>query len=234
MARTDSKTTKKTSTTTPVVETPVVIKAEKTKTVKDTKKKEVVQVAAVVADTSVSTSDVTDNKELGTNAVTVIKSEIDIQTEDFLTKLNQYIAMGQNLKKTWILLDKTISKERKASQKLCKKKRKNGQKSPSGFSIPVKISDELCTYLGKPFGTQMSRTDATKELNVIFRAQNMQDKENGRNIIPTPDLRKLLRLTSEDRLTYFNLQHFLCPHFEKKGQLLTTSSAPAITASTHA
>ena len=44
---------------------------------------------------------------------------------------------------------------------------------------------------------------------------NIQDPKNGRHIIADNKLKKLLKLTSKDELTYFNLQRYMRPHFAK-------------------
>jgi chromatin remodeling complex protein RSC6 len=44
---------------------------------------------------------------------------------------------------------------------------------------------------------------------------SLQDKENGRKIIPDAKLKGLLKLKKGDELTYFNLQKFMSPHFAK-------------------
>jgi hypothetical protein len=80
----------------------------------------------------------------------------------------------------------------------------------SGFLTPSLISDELATFLGKPAGTEMARTVVSKELNSYIQSYGLQ---NGRQINPDEKLRKLLRLSDGDELTYFNLHKYLKHHF---------------------
>ena len=61
----------------------------------------------------------------------------------------------------------------------------------------------------------MARTEVTLEINTYIRAHNLQDPNNGRRIFADAKLRKLLKLTKEDELTYFNLQRYMSPHFAK-------------------
>lgn len=113
-------------------------------------------------------------------------------------------------------LEKHVTKELKTLDKLNAKKNKNkGNRAPSGFVKPTKISVELADFLGKPHGTLMARTDVTKQMTSYIRANSLQDKANGRIILPDTKLRKLLKLTDKDSLTYFNLQKYMSPHFEK-------------------
>ena len=80
---------------------------------------------------------------------------------------------------------------------------------------PTKISDELAQFLEKPLGSEMARTDVTREINKYIRSQNLQDKDNGRKINPDTKLQTLLKIKSSDELTYFNLQRYMSPHFFK-------------------
>jgi upstream activation factor subunit UAF30 len=113
-------------------------------------------------------------------------------------------------------LEKHVTKELKTLDKLNAKKNKNkGNRAPSGFVKPTKISVELADFLGKPHGTLMARTDVTKQMTTYIRANSLQDKANGRIILPDTKLRKLLKLGDKDALTYFNLQKYMSPHFEK-------------------
>ena len=113
-------------------------------------------------------------------------------------------------------VEKHVTKELKVLDKFNAKKNKNkGNRAPSGFVKPTKITNELADFLGKEHGTLMARTDVTKQMTAYIRANSLQDKKNGRIILPDTKLRKLLKLTDADALTYFNLQKYMSPHFEK-------------------
>ena len=113
-------------------------------------------------------------------------------------------------------VEKHVTKELKVLDKFNAKKNKNkGNRAPSGFVKPTKITNELADFLGKDHGTLMARTDVTKQMTAYIRANSLQDKKNGRIILPDTKLRKLLKLTDADALTYFNLQKYMSPHFEK-------------------
>ena len=112
-------------------------------------------------------------------------------------------------------LSKKTERELKAAHKAGKKKRKTGNRAPSGFIKPTKISSELATFLGKAKGTEMARTAVTREINSYIREHKLQDPKNGRRILADAKLRKLLKLKKDDELTYFNLQRYMSPHFAK-------------------
>jgi len=80
-----------------------------------------------------------------------------------------------------------------------------------------RISDELASFLAKPSGTEMARTEVTRDINKYIREHNLQDKANGRQINPDSKLASLLKVAKNDVLTYFNLQRYMSPHFAKAG-----------------
>jgi hypothetical protein len=82
----------------------------------------------------------------------------------------------------------------------------------SKYITPYKISDDLADFLGKEKGTEMARTEITREINKYIRENNLQDKENKRNINPNDKLSTLLKLNETDELTYFNLHRYITPH----------------------
>ena len=100
--------------------------------------------------------------------------------------------------------------EREALREVTERAKRN---APSGFVKPTRISDELAKFLEKPSGSEMARTDVTREINKYIRTHNLQDKENGRKINPDSKLATLLKLKNTDQLTYFNLQRYMSHHF---------------------
>ena len=113
-------------------------------------------------------------------------------------------------------LQKRADRELRAAHKANKKRStKSGTRAPSGFVKPTKISKELAAFLGKEHGTEMARTQVTREINTYIRAHKLQDPKNGRRILADAKLRKLLKLSKDDELTYFNLQRYMSPHFAK-------------------
>ena len=125
-------------------------------------------------------------------------------------------------------LSKRSERELRAAAKAGRKRpRKSGTRSPSGFVKPTLISKELAQFLGKEVGTEMARTDVTREINGYIRAHKLQDPKNGRRILPDSKLRKLLKIKKDEELTYFNLQRYMSPHFAKSGKSASQSSSSA-------
>jgi chromatin remodeling complex protein RSC6 len=143
-------------------------------------------------------------------------SALPLKMNEYSAKLQQLVGLLSTLKNDFRTLEKVVSREMKAAQKASSKKRRNnGNRKPSGFVKPTRITDELALFLGKAVGTEMARTDVSKELNAYIQTHGLQDKANGRKINPDPKLAKLLKISKEDELTYFNLQRFMKHHFIK-------------------
>jgi len=150
---------------------------------------------------------------------TDVETPLAEQSVEFLAKLQQLSVMLSTLKTEYRALEKKWSREVKSAQKVSsKRKRKTGNRAPSGFVKPTKISDELASFLGKEKGTEMARTEVTRDINKYIRTHNLQDKENGRKINPDTKLAALLKLKKTDELTYFNLQRYMSPHFAKSNK----------------
>jgi chromatin remodeling complex protein RSC6 len=223
----------KSEVTAPVVNTPVVeqVASSSSSSVEKPKKKEPkvkvepVSVSVSESEPVSSSASVPESEPASASASVPVESEVqDIvaQSAEFLGKLNQLGGLFASLKTEFRLLEKKWSRELKTAQKSqAKRKRKSGNRQPSGFVKPTKISDELAKFLEKPIGSEMARTDVTREINKYIRAQNLQDKDNGRKINPDAKLQTLLKIKKTDELTYFNLQRYMSPHFFKTEKNVT-------------
>ena len=146
----------------------------------------------------------------------------------FMTKLQAVSSQFSALRTEFRGLERQVSRDLKAAAKIsAKRKRKTGNRAPSGFVKPTLISNELAAFLGKPEGTEMARTEVTREINAYIREHKLQDKDNGRKIIADKKLTGLLKLKKGDELTYFNLQKYMSPHFAKAGDKVAAATAAA-------
>ena len=218
---------KTTKTATPaVVAEPVVVKveapvvAEKKVAAKKTKKiEEVLAVAPVVlAETAVAESvSLVAVEEVVSVVLAPAEPTLSEQSTDFFAKIQQLGAVISGLKSEYRALEKRWTRELKISAKNSNKKRKRAaNRAPSGFVKPTKISDELASFLDKPTGSEMARTEVTRDINLYIRSNSRQDKATGRKINPDSKLAELLKIDAGEELTYFNLQKYMSRHFAKK------------------
>lgn len=150
------------------------------------------------------------------------------QTTAFSTKITQMCSAIAGLKSEFKVIEKRWARELKTAQKKSSKRKRSGEpRAPSGFVKATKISDELASFLGKESGSLMARTEVTREINKYIREHSLQDKTNGRKIIPDSKLSVLLKIGEEQELTYFNLQRFMSPHFEKSVKAVAAAAAAA-------
>ena len=188
-------------------------KAPKTKAPKTKAPKADAPVEPVVVPAVVEVPPAVGENEVVPISVETSCSDMFVHLNKSLHELSAHLA---TLRAEVRSLEKNVSKELRVLDKINAKKNKNkGNRAPSGFVKPTKISNELADFLGRDRGSLMARTDVTKQMTAYIRKNNLQDKDNGRIILPDPKLKKLLKLADADSLTSFNLQKFMGPHFEK-------------------
>ena len=149
----------------------------------------------------------------------VVEKDTNLNTLDalshFMQSFQSILTQFNQLKVELKSLEKKTVRELKIAEK-SKNKKKKGTRAPSGFVKPAPISDELAGFLGIPVGSEMARTEVTREINKYIREHELQDKSNGRKIIPDKKLSTLLKVGADVDLTYFNLQKYMGPHFPKQ------------------
>ncbi len=116
-------------------------------------------------------------------------------------------------------LDKRVHREIKDARKRRRRTAPavdaNGEAKParlSIFEIPTRLSDELCAFLGKSKGSEMSRSNVTKAVTTYIKEKGLKNKHD---IKPDAALKKLLAVPEGEALTYFNLQKYLNKHYVK-------------------
>ena len=132
---------------------------------------------------------------------------------DSISTIKQMLtALNQQIKQ----VDKAVAKKMKKLERENKKAKNKGNRQPSGFANPTKISKELCEFMDKPTDTKMARTDVTKYIIQYIKENNLQDPKNAKVIQPNKKLTTLLKIDSKSEvLTYFNIQRHMNKHFIK-------------------
>jgi uncharacterized cupredoxin-like copper-binding protein len=193
-------------------------------------KKEAAPAAAVAAPVEVVATPVESGNERVEGDATVAAAAPVSEVEALATRLTAELEAFRAYKQTLGDLAKEMSSRMeslvKDAQRVLKKAGKGRRRKaaegatstrkPTGFHSPMSVTEELCAFLNKPNGTKFSRTDVTKEINSYIRANNLLNPDDKREIVPDAPLRTLLRLSSDQKLTYFNLQKAFNHLFVKK------------------
>jgi chromatin remodeling complex protein RSC6 len=129
-----------------------------------------------------------------------------------LSGLRQNITAVQNEIRT---LEKTIKKEIKGYKKQTEKNKTKGNRKPSGFARPSKVTPELLSFMNKEAGESVARTEVTQYLISYIKDKKLQCEENKKIITPDDSLRSLLSC-GDDEVNYFNLQKYMNKHFLKE------------------
>ena len=99
-----------------------------------------------------------------------------------------------------------------------KPKSNRPRSTTSGFMKPVRISGEMATFTGWAADQLYSRVEVTKFICKYIRENNLQNKDDRRQIVCDDKLRTLLKYdpsTATEPLTYFRLQQYIQCHFIK-------------------
>jgi chromatin remodeling complex protein RSC6 len=124
---------------------------------------------------------------------------------------NQIVNLQQNLKQ----LEKNMKKQIKGLKKESTKNKNKGNRKPSGFAKPSKVTKELCEFMNKTEGTEIARTEVTKALVTYIKENKLENESNSKVIKPDNKLKFLLGVEEGQELTYFNIQKYMNKHFVK-------------------
>ena len=149
-----------------------------------------------------------------------VVDDMFLQFENVINQLglmkNQITGIQQNIKQ----LEKNVKKQMKGLKKNFEKKTKNkGNRQPSGFAKPSKVTKELCEFMNKAEGSEIARTEVTRALVAYIKENKLENAKNSKIISPDEKLKILLGLDDSQELTYFNIQKYMNKHFVKNEEL---------------
>jgi len=160
-------------------------------------------------------------------SVAPVENAITNYSDEFTHLLGQLRSLQTTLKELTTYtsnLEKRVAKDQRVVQKRVNgKKRRASTGTPSGFSKPGKISDELRSFLGLKADELVARTEVTKRINAYCKENGLQDQKDKRILKADKTLQKLLRLKPSDELTFFNLQKYMKVHFPNKEGVYPTA-----------
>ena len=142
-------------------------------------------------------------------------NELFEQFEDVINGLSVVKTQINTLQQTLKQLEKNVKKQMKGLKKEVVKNKVKGNRKPSGFAKPSKLTKELCEFIKKSEGTEIARTEVTKALIEYIKENKLENQTNSKIIIPDEKLKFLLGIEDGQELTYFNIQKYMTKHFIK-------------------
>jgi chromatin remodeling complex protein RSC6 len=143
--------------------------------------------------------------KLPINIKKMIKAMIDMETAINHQKLQLHT------------MEKEFSKFKKFANSFIdfsKKQLEKKPRQPSGFQLPVLLSNDLCEFLEIEYHSKMPRTEVTKRIINYISEHQLINPEKKTQIIPNE---KLLKLLGNDvdlsTLTRFTIQKYMNCHY---------------------
>ena len=143
------------------------------------------------------------------NEINYIQSKFDGIFSTLSTFKTQISSLQQQVK----TLEKDVTKELNAANKVIEKANNKPKRKPSGFALKVNISDELKEFMCEGPDFKVARTEVTKYLINYIKENNLQNETDRRKIVCDEKLKNLLKVPLGEELTYFNIQKYMNRHF---------------------
>ena len=148
-----------------------------------------------------------------------IGEELFLQFEQLITQLTQMKTQISGIQQNIKQLEKSVKKQMKGLKKEVTKTKNKGNRQPSGFAKPSKVTKELCEFMNKAEGSEIARTEVTCALVAYIKQNKLENTENSKIIEPDDKLKLLLGLEDNQELTYFNIQKYMNKHFVKNAEV---------------
>ena len=159
-----------------------------------------------------------------------VEEDVSVSLQKSITELQEQFA---GLKSAVTAAFTTLKSIEKQAARVIKKAERRRNKSKAApvegaepkaciFTKPVHISDQMCDFLGKAKGTEVSRASVTRAIVAYAKLHNLMKKQQ---ITTDATLRKLLSLNESDSLTILNLQTYLSKHYPKAAAVAAVATA---------
>ena len=143
----------------------------------------------------------------------LLENNINNQFEEMLNVLQSFKTQISGLQNIIKGLEKNVRKQSKTLEKINIKNKNKGNRKPSGFARPTKVTNELCEFMKKKEGTEIARTEVTKALCSYIKQHKLENTDNSKIIAPDDKLKNLLGIEEGQELTYFTIQKYMNKHF---------------------
>jgi len=141
--------------------------------------------------------------------------ELCLKFDQLITQLNSMKTQISGIQQHIKQLEKGVKKHMNVLKKEIIKTKNKGNRQPSGFAKPSKVTKELCEFMNKAEGTEIARTEVTCALVAYIKKNNLENTKNSKIINPDEKLKILLGIEEGEELDYFSIQKYMNKHFVK-------------------
>jgi chromatin remodeling complex protein RSC6 len=224
-----------------LVETVKAAEPKKKKTTKATKVVEPVVIvtpapvaAPVASEPELDLTEVDENAEVVEEVVSEVKDKkrnrrvVNKESfyndfEAFVEQFNGFletIKIEKGTKNSKTLMGKKLKQLQNDSYKLLKIKYLRDENKPktennSGFMKPIKISNDLASFLETNSEEPITRVHVTKKLCQYIKEKDLQNPADRREIVPDQKLKALFNMLPDEKLTYYSMQKQIQQHIFK-------------------
>jgi len=145
----------------------------------------------------------------------IVESDVFEQFGNIIESLSGFRTQINGIQQQLKQLEKNVKKQMKGLKKDIIKNKNKGNRKPSGFAKPSKVTKELCEFMNKTEGTEIARTEVTRALVSYIKTNKLENENNSKIITPDQKLKFLLGIEDGQELTYFNIQKYMNKHFVK-------------------
>ena len=109
-----------------------------------------------------------------------MSNDLSMQFESIMNTLSVFKTQITSVQSQIKVLEKNVKKEMNSLQKMAFKNKNKGNKKPSGFAKPTKVTKELCEFMNKEEGSEIARTEVTRALISYIETNNLKNETNKR------------------------------------------------------
>ena len=152
-----------------------------------------------------------------TNVVGVAEAKLPINIKKMIKAIIDMETVINHQKAQLHTMEKEFSKFKKFASSFIdfsKKQLEKKPRQPSGFQLPVLLSNDLCEFLEIEHDSKMPRTEVTKHIITYISEHQLINPEKKTQIIPNEKLKKLLGNDVDlSSLTRFTIQKYMNCHY---------------------
>ena len=110
----------------------------------------------------------------------IVENDVFEQFSNIIESLSCFRTQINGIQQQVKHLEKNIKKQMKGLKKDIIKNKNKGNRKPSGFAKPSKVTKELCEFMNKTEGTEIARTEVTRALVSYIKSNKLENENNSK------------------------------------------------------